>query len=208
MPATLTVPVIGPNPTALNEAVDRLYRLTVHQYDEMTKMGILTEEDNVELLEGFILAKMTKHAPHIVATGLAQDVLASRLPQGWHVSIQDPITTIDSRPEPDVKIVRGRRRDYLTRNATAVDVPLVIEVADSSLPFDRRIKKRIYASADISIYWIVNLNDRCVEVYENPTGPCDAPDYRKTIVFKENETLPLILLGQEVGRIEVGELLP
>ena len=84
----------------------------------------------------------------------------------------------------------------------------MIEVADSSFVYDRTVKKRIYARGNLPIYWIVNLNDRCVEVYENPTGPGDTPDYRKKTIVCENETLPLILDSQEIGRIAVSELLP
>jgi len=208
MSATLTAPSIASTPPIANDLSERLYRLDVRQYEEMTRLGILTESDKVELLEGLIVAKMTKHGPHIVATGLLQDALTSQLPRGWHVSMQDPIATIDSEPEPDAKIVRGRRRDYVARHPTAGDVPVVIEVADTSLSHDRTVKKRIYARGNIQTYWIVNLNDRRVEVHEDPTGARDAPDYRKITVFAENQTIPVVLDGREVARIAVNDLLP
>ena len=207
MTATLTAPVGTANTTEANDSLDRFYRLSVHQYEEMTRLGILTENDKVELLEGLIVAKMTKHSPHVVSTLVAFARISSILPKGWYATKEDPIIVGQSEPEPDVAVVRGVVQDYLKRKPTD-EVALVVEVADSSLQFDRTVKKLIYASGNLPIYWLVNINDRCVEVYENPTGPCDTPDYRKKTIVGENETLPLILDGQEIGRIAVSELLP
>jgi Uma2 family endonuclease len=188
--------------------IDRVWRFSVEQYHEMARLGILTEDDRVELLEGILVAKMTKNPPHIVATGLAQDLLMRVVPPGWYVSVQDPVTTDESEPEPDLKVVRGDRRDHLTRRVGPVDSPLVIEVADSSLREDRTLKKRIYARAGVPTYWIVNLRDREVEVYTDPTGPTARPDYRSRRDYAPGESIPLTLDGREVGPIAVDDLLP
>jgi Uma2 family endonuclease len=84
----------------------------------------------------------------------------------------------------------------------------MVEVADSSLELDRTTKQRIYARAKIPIYWIVNLIDRQVEVYTNPTGAGAQAKYRNRRIFAENGEVPVVLNGQEVGRIAVRELLP
>jgi len=84
----------------------------------------------------------------------------------------------------------------------------VMEVADTSLDQDRGTKKRIYAEAGIVIYWIVNLVDRHVEVYTDPTGPADVPDYRHRRDYDPAEEIPLVLDGAEAGRLPVHELLP
>lgn len=77
---------------------------------------------------------------------------------------------------------------------------------------DRGIKKRTYAAARIPTYWIINLVDRCVEVYTEPTGPATKehplPDYRKVRRFGPGDSVPVILGGREVGRVAVDELLP
>ena len=84
----------------------------------------------------------------------------------------------------------------------------MIEVADSSLDEDRGWKKQIYAHARIPVYWIVNLVARQVEVYTDPTGPADQPDYRQRRDYGPTDEVPLVLDGQEVARIRVSELLP
>ena len=208
MSATLTAPSIASTPPVANDLSERLYRLDVRQYEEMTRLGILTENDKVELLEGLIVTKMTRYAPHIVATLVAFARLSAMLPEGWFATKEDPITVDKSEPEPDAAIIRGAVQDYLVRKPSATDVGLVIEVADSSLAHDRTVKKRIYARSGIPVYWIVNLNDRRVEVHEVPTGPCDTPEYQNMTIVNENETLAVILEGREIGRVAANELLP
>jgi Uma2 family endonuclease len=122
--------------------------------------------------------------------------------------VQDPIATIDGRPEPDVAVIRGERRDYLERRPAAADIGLVVEVADTSLEQDRGLKKRVYAEARIVIYWIVNLIDRQIEVYTDPTGPADEPDYRQRRDYGPADEIPIMLDANEAGRLPVRELLP
>lgn len=184
------------------------YRLSVKQYHQMIAQGIVAEDEPIELLEGCLVKQMTKKPPHVVSTGLVQDALTPLLPAGWHLSVQDPVTTDDSEPEPDIKIVRGDRRDYSARHPGPNDVALVVEVADSSLTSDRGIKKRIYARAGMPLYWILNLSARRLEVYSDPTGPDPAPDYRQRRDFDTDEMVAVIIDGQDVGRIRVSDLLP
>jgi len=84
----------------------------------------------------------------------------------------------------------------------------VVEVADASLNRDRTIKKRLYAAAGIAVYWIVNLVDSQVEVYTDPTGPGQQPDYRQRRDFDRAATVPVVIEGKEVGRLAVRDLLP
>src|SRR5262249_10736519 len=151
----------------------------------------------IELLEGWMVEKMPKNPPHSVATGLLADALAELLPAGWYVICQEPITTNDSEPEPDLAIVRGKRRDYVDNHPAPDDIGLVVEVADTTLTRDRGVKKRLYARAGIGIYWIINIVDRCVEVYVDPTGPAKKPEYRDKQVFGTRDSVPLILDGEE-----------
>jgi Uma2 family endonuclease len=185
-----------------------IYRLSVEQYHAMARAGILTEDDPVELLEGWLVQKMTKYRPHVIATGLVRRALERLLPAGWYVAVQDPITTADSEPEPDVAVVRGEERDYPDRHPGPGDVPLVVEVADSSLTQDQGAKKRLYAGAGIAVYWIVNLIDGRIEVYADPTGPVPAPSYRQQHLYGPAETIPVVLDGAEIGSLPVRELLP
>lgn len=90
-----------------------IWRLTVDQYHHMIQTGILTSDDPVELLEGWLVTKIPKTRRHSLVTQLTREALANAVPDGWFVDAQEPITTADSKPEPDVMIVRGKRRDYV-----------------------------------------------------------------------------------------------
>jgi Uma2 family endonuclease len=94
------------------------------------------------------------------------------------------------------------------RHPGAQDLALVVEVADSSLAQDRNVKGPIYARAAIPVYWIVNVPDRRIEVFTDPTGPVPIPVYRQRTDFAETDAVPLVLDGVEVGRIAVRDLLP
>jgi Uma2 family endonuclease len=187
---------------------DSLKRFTVAEYHAMIDAGVFAEDENFELLEGLIIRKMTKHPPHWIASGNLRDLLiALRLP-GFFVHAQDPVTTSDSEPEPDIALIRGLRRDYKGRNPDPKQSPLVVEVADSSLSKDRRWKKRIYARAGIPVYWIVNLIDRQIEVFTRPSGPAQTPDYTDCQIVPSDGELPVELDGKEVARLKVIDILP
>src|SRR5438128_2201088 len=120
---------------------DFIWRLSVAQYHEMIQAGILTADDPVELLEGWLVYKMPKNPPHRISVRLTQRALEAVVPAGWYVDAQEPITLADSEPEPDVMIVRGDTRQYRNRHPGAADVALVVEVADTTLERDRGAKK-------------------------------------------------------------------
>jgi len=185
-----------------------LWRLSLSQYQRMICAGILTDDDPVELLEGWLVLKMPKKPADRVCTQLLRETLAAMVPPGWYVDAQEPITTAESEPEPDVMIVRGARRDYADRHPAPADPALVVEVADTTLQRDRTLKQRVYARARIPHYWIVNLPDQQVEIYSDPTGPDELPVYRERHDYTAEDELPLILASQEVGRPAVREFLP
>ena len=183
-------------------------RLSVSQYHEMIAAGILPSDDPVELLEGWLVPKMVKNPPHSTARQLTTRALEQILPPGWHVRSQEPITLSDSEPEPDVAIVRGDLGQYEHLHPGPQDVALVVEVADASLDRDRSIKKQVYARAGIPVYWIVNLQERRIEVYTAPSGPVEVPNYRQHQDYAAGSEVSLSLEGREAGRIPVASLLP
>jgi len=185
-----------------------IYRLSVAQYHAMAEHGILTEDDPVELLEGWLVQKMTKHRPHARCTRRTRRALDQLVPTGWYVETQEPVTTTDSEPEPDVAVVRGDDDDYLDRHPGPHDVALVIEVADSTLRRDRTTKKRLYARAGIPVYWIANLIESRFEAYTEPSGAARQPDYRQRQEYGPDDEIPVVLDGVEVGRLLVRDLLP
>jgi Uma2 family endonuclease len=185
-----------------------LKRFTVAEYHAMIDAGVFSDDENFELLEGLIVRKMTKNPPHWIATGLLRDALIALVIPGFFVHSQDPVTTSDSEPEPDLALVRGQRRDFLNGNPDPLQAPLVIEVSDSSLAKDHRWKKRIYARASIPVYWIVNLIDRQVEVYTQPSGASEQPDYAACQIIPADGELPVVVDGRELGRLAVKDILP
>lgn len=161
----------------------RLARFSVDQYHRMIASGAFTEDDRIELLAGWVVEKMPKNPLHSIVTGSLHDRLVGVLPEGWHVRNQEPITLTDSEPEPDLAVVQGKRSDYRAGRPTAADLALVVEISDSTMAADRW-KRTIYASAGIPCYWIINLIEGVIEIYEQPS--VDAGDYEsRQIVGKD-----------------------
>jgi Uma2 family endonuclease len=184
--------------------------MTVGQYQEMRRNGIIGEDEPVELLEGVLVKQMGKNPPHRLATQTLRDLLPRMMPAGWYVDDQETLTTDDSEPEPDVMVVRGIRRDLTRQNRhpRPAEMGLVIEVSESTLATDRGTKRRVYARAGVPEYWIVNLVDRRIEVYTQPSGPADTPAYASQHDYQAGEEVPVRLDGTEVGRVRVDELMP
>lgn len=187
---------------------DLILRLSIEQYHAIIQAGILTDDDSVELLEGWLVFKMPKNPPHRVTTRLVRTALENILPPGWYVDSQEPITLSNSEPEPDIVVVRGDTRQYLDRHPGAEDIALIIEVSDTTLQRDRTVKKRIYARAGITIYWIVNLIEGLVEVYSQPIVEVESSDYSQRLDFGRSAVIPIIIEGIEIGAIAVDALLP
>jgi Uma2 family endonuclease len=185
-----------------------VWRLSVEQYEEMVRAGILTEDDPVELLDGWLVPKMPKNPSHVLATELACDVLRNAIPQGWHVDSQEPIRLSTSEPEPDAAVVRGDRREYADRLPTPRDIALVVEVADASLQYDMTFKKAIYAAAGIAAYWVVDLIHRRLEVLSSPSASGGQSEYQQHCVYSPDDVAPVMVDGREVAQVAVSDLLP
>jgi Uma2 family endonuclease len=181
-------------------------RFSVEQYHRMIESGAFTEDDRLELIEGWVVQQMAKGPAHEYAVGQGDEFLRARVPTGWHVRNQAPVTLTSSEPEPDLAIVRGDRGAYRQRHPVASEVALVVEVSDTSLDTDR-IKGKTYGSAGIAEYWIINLVDRWVEVYARP-DPTSETGYARRKIFRANEALALHIAGQDLGALAVTSLLP
>jgi Uma2 family endonuclease len=179
----------------------------VEEYHKLIDNGMISENDRVELLHGWITAKMGINPPHNTAVNrLMKAFLAISGPDGV-VRVQQPITTEDSEPEPDVVLAAGTDADYQERNPGPAEVIVLVEVADASLREDQTTKLRLYAAAGIYVYWIVNLIARRVEVYTQPRGGRN-PSYKQQKQYKPGEDVPIIVRRKQLGRIPVKELLP
>jgi Uma2 family endonuclease len=109
----------------------------------------------------------------------------------------------DSEPVPDLSIVRGGPGDYADRHPEPADVALIVEVARTSLQQDRE-QSVILGAVGISVYWVVNLEDRQLEVYAGPV----AGAYPPPTILDESASVELVIDGQVVGQIAVADLLP
>jgi Uma2 family endonuclease len=183
-------------------------RFSVPEYHKLIEIGLLTEDDNLELIEGYLVNKMARNPPHDGTIQIQSRSLEMASPTGWCVRVQCAVTLPDSEPEPDLAVVRGNIRSYLTRHPDVSDIGTLIEVSDSTLLGDRADKGRIYARANVPIYWIANLVDHQIEVYELPSGPTAAPAYAKTTIYHVSDAIPLILDGATVATFVVQDLLP
>jgi Uma2 family endonuclease len=145
--------------------------LTSADYYQMMESGIIREGERVELILGQIFTMAAKGTRHTVATTRLITELPLLIQRRAIVRCQEPITLPNnSEPEPDIVIVRSRSDDYVNSHPAPADIILVIEVADSSIKFDRETKAPLYAAAGISEYWIVNLIDNRLEIYRQPEG--------------------------------------
>ena len=189
--------------TQLQETDLGLWRFSVDKYHELIESGVLDEDTPVELLEGWLVEKMSKNPPHTLATTLVRRFFENASIAGTLVNLQEPITLERSEPEPDLSLIRGHERDYAKRHPGPADVVLVVEVADTSLKRDSTWKKRVYASAGIEQYWILNLELRQLEVYTNP----QLEAYSVERAYSELETAEVWLEGQ-VFTVAIRDLLP
>ncbi len=183
----------------------RLARLTVEQYEAMVASGAFTKRDRLELIEGMLVEKMTKRRKHSRGSSNSRQAIERALPAGWHLEVEASvrIPARDSEPEPDLYVARGVADDYEEVSPGPEDVALVVEVADTTLAADRAMAAT-YGGGGIAVYWIVNVNDRQLEVYANPV----AGAYGPPVILGETELAPLVVAGQVVAQIPVADLLP
>lgn len=152
--AVASLPEIEPRP------------ISVAEYHRMIDAGILDEDERVELLEGVIATMSPQNDPHSFALEELNSILVPQVQGRFRVRIQSPVTLGDrSEPEPDAVIVPPRSVRGRGHPTSAL---LVIEISDTSLRRDRGVKSRIYARGGVPEYWIVNLKERCIEVYRDP----------------------------------------
>jgi Uma2 family endonuclease len=178
------------------------------EYERLIDLGAFRPGERLELVGGALLVCEPQGGPHFTAVGLVEDALRPVFGIGWTVRAQGPIALDeDSEPEPDIAVVPGSRRDH--SHAHPSHPVLIVEVADSSLAFDRAEKGSLYARAGIADYWILNLPDQVLEVYREPAAAPHAPyghRYGATITLAPRDTVSP--LAAPTAAILVASLLP
>ncbi|MFO0823314.1 MAG: Uma2 family endonuclease [Gemmataceae bacterium] len=183
-------------------------KFTLAEYHKMIETGVLLDGEPIELLEGSLVHKMPRGTPHDSALQFLTNRLIRMLPAGWDFRCASAVTLPpSSEPEPDGAIVRGTSALYRGRHPGPADIGLLIEVAASSLLIDRHDKGRIYAEAGIPVYWVVNVEDRVIEVYTQPTGTGAAAAYAKCDVFAVGASVPVVIEGNTIGTIAVADVM-
>ncbi len=144
------------------------------EYERLVELGVFTGE-RLELLDGLLVVREPQGSLHASTVAQVARVLERAFGAGWHVRQHAPLALDDaSEPEPDVAVVSGEPAAY--RAAHPGTAALVVEVADSSLRLDRRLKAALYARNRLPEYWIVNLTDATLEVARDPRPTPEAPE--------------------------------
>lgn len=186
---------------ARTESAPGPLRFTRSEYHRMAEAGLF-EGRRVELLEGEVIAMTPQGAAHASAVSRIVRALVSALGENASVRPQLPLALGDrSEPEPDVAVCNPEPRDYAARHPGPGDVLLVIEVADTSLGYDRGPKAAAYARAGVPLLWIVDLTARHVEVHGEPDS---AGRYRRRQSITGEAQLEL----PGGGAVAVSALLP
>jgi Uma2 family endonuclease len=152
----------------------------------MAEAGILRDGERLELLDGVIVEMAPICSRHALCVATLSDWFTTRLRKNALVWAQNPVRLSDtSEPEPDIAIVRRRPERYRIAHPEPEDVSLIIEVSDTTLTMDRRIKVPLYAAAGIPEVWIVNLTASQVEVFRTP----GSPGYAETRAYEKTSTI-------------------
>jgi Uma2 family endonuclease len=172
-------------------------RFTVDEYYWMARVGILAPDDRVELIDGEIIEMAPIGPHHAASVRQCTESFVREFSDLAHVSVQSPIRldTYDE-PEPDLALIRRRADSYRFAHPAPEDVFLVVEVADTSLAADRRVKLLRYARAGITEVWLVDLPDDVVEVHREPT----ADGYRLARTARRGERIaPIAFPDREIA---------
>jgi Uma2 family endonuclease len=167
------------------------HRFSVEDYEQMIDTCILGEEDRVELIRGEIIDKMAIGDAHAASVKKLNRRFGKAFGDAVVVGVQDPIRLLDSEPEPDISLLVPRDDFYESGKPRASDILLLIEVADTSLEFDRETKLPLYAQSGIREFWIVNLVERCLEVHRDPTSE---GQYRDMSVLRPGDEVEIAAL--------------
>jgi Uma2 family endonuclease len=177
------------------EVRERISRLSVAEYH---RLGEYNENGRrIELIRGIVIEKISKSPLHRLICSRLFRLFMSRLPEGYTVWKEEPLTLADSEPEPDLSITRGNESDFTAAHPSTAE--LVIEVAVSSAALDR-VNAALYAEANVPEYWIVLGQERQVEVYREPRKG----QYQRMTTFGTDAALDCVALAGV--RIPVADL--
>lgn len=167
----------------------KLRQITVEEYDEMIKNGVFDEDDQVELLNGAIVEKMPKGSKHSSATYRVAKKFFKIFEETAIVRVQDAIRLDEySEPEPDIVVAMPREDEYDESHPTPDEIYLILEVSNTSLEYDRNTKGKSYARAGIRQYLVLNVPEKTLEDYREPS----ANDFQTKQTYRAGQTFNLV----------------
>ncbi len=186
--------------TAISPVTRKRFR--VDEFRKMVEVGILPEEHGWEIIDGYVIDKMSIGSKHTSTVKRLNRKFNKMFGDDLVISIQDPIHLDDfNEPEPDLALLKPRPDFYSESHPLPTDVLLLIEVSDSTLEYDREIKKMLYAEAEIAEFWLVNLKDNTIEIYSSPKNG----KYRLARIVESGEMINSSVI--ENLTLEVDEIL-
>jgi len=179
------------------------FEWSLERYHDAIKAGILTEYDAVELIHGQLIKKIPISEDHAGTIEELADYFREILGNNYRYRSENPVPIMPkSEPEPDFVIAKKLPKGKKKHHPKPDEIHLIIEVANSTLQYDRKVKGPIYANAAIAEYWIVNLQSRQVEVHLNPNS--DDSTYNSVTSYKAGESFK----SPFVGEVKVDDVLP
>lgn len=189
-------------------SMSTLRRFTLAEYHKMIETGVLVSGEPYELLEGWIVRKMSRGKPHDNGLMVLTKRFLRMMGPGWEVRPQCAVTlSDDSEPEPDFAIVRGDENTFTDHHPGPSEIALLVEVSDSSVRVDRHDKGRIYSRDRIPVYWVVDIPDQRIEVYTLPGGSGDTAAYQHRQDYGLGSSVPVVIDGQAVGTVAVSDVI-
>ncbi len=172
---------------------------SVDEYHRMIEVGIFREDENVELIEGEIVTMAPIGSLHAACVNRLNRLFSAVFGVEAIVAVQNPVIFGDySEPQPDISLLKPRPDFYAARHPKPEEVYLVVEVADSSLEFDREIKLPLYSKAGIPEVWLANIPDGCVEVFSRPSKR----GYKRIEIFGKEEIIESPSFPNKVFKVD------
>ncbi len=186
---------------------ERIRHFSIMEYHRMGEVGILREDERVELIDGIITKMNPIGSEHAACVKKLNRLFSVLLPGDATIGVQDPIVLDDgTEPEPDLALLKPREDAYANAHPRPADVLLVVEVADTTVEDDRTVKLPRYAAAGIPEVWLVNIPDRKIEVYQTPVGTEADAGYKIRVEYRPGEVIsPGVFPSVKVG---VADILP
>jgi Uma2 family endonuclease len=179
------------------------HKLSLEDYYKMGEAGILGEDSRVELIEGELIDMAPIGSRHVRAVNILTELLVPQARGVAVVSVQNPMSLPpDNGPQPDIALLKPRADNYGNSLPTAQDVLLIIEVADTTARYDREVKAALYARHGVQEFWLVDVQEKAVEIYLEP----GSKGYRKLLRPESVETVSPVSLPDV--SVPLGEIWP